>query len=280
MITTSEIAPSPILASFVQCYIYREFDTKGFDVVKPKHAVHEIAMHFFFKGLPVKLTDPATGLILKTGKRSGVSGMSSQYVGEMTFNGFYSFFEIAFKPHGFQNLFKIPSAEVLNQIAWSEELFDSSVNFLHEQLHYCHDVYQMGAVADAYLLSQLKKQKLNHNKEKISYIINSINSNKGLMNVDTLAFDTNMSIRNFERQFIENIGVPAKLYCCIARFNQALELKLRNPGILWTTVAHQLGYFDQTHLIKDFKRFTGQVPSILLKQTPLFKENYISRVSV
>lgn len=108
MITSSQAAPLPLLSPYLRGYIYREFDTKGSDVVKPKHAVHEIAMHFFFKGLPVKLVDPATSIILKTGKRSGVSGMSSQYIGEMTFNGPYCFFEIVFKPHGFKTLFNIP----------------------------------------------------------------------------------------------------------------------------------------------------------------------------
>ncbi len=55
MITTSEVKPSPLLASYVRCYLYREFNTYGFDVSKLKHAVHEIAMDFFFKGLRLSL---------------------------------------------------------------------------------------------------------------------------------------------------------------------------------------------------------------------------------
>ena len=65
MITTSEIAPSPTLAPFVRCYTYREFDTRGSDLVKSWHASHEVSMPFFFKALPVKLTDPQTGQNLK-----------------------------------------------------------------------------------------------------------------------------------------------------------------------------------------------------------------------
>lgn len=61
MITTSEIAPSPALAPFVHCYAYREFDTNGFDVIKPWHASHEMYIPFFFKAVPVKLVDSETG---------------------------------------------------------------------------------------------------------------------------------------------------------------------------------------------------------------------------
>jgi len=274
MITTSLVKPSTMLAPYIRCYTYREFNTNGYDITKPKHAANEIAMHFFFSGLPVKLVDPSTAAVLKTGKRSGVSGMSSQFVGEMTFNGLYSFFEIVFRPHGFQTLFNIPSVEVLNKIAWSKELFDESINILHEQLFYCNDAHQMSAVADTYLLSLLQKKKHTDTRSRISHIIHSIDTKQGLINIDALAVDVNMSIRNFERHFIENIGIPAKLYCCIARFNHALGLKLKNPQLRWTSVAQQAGYFDQTHLIKDFKKFSGEAPSILLKETPLLVENY------
>lgn len=273
MITTSEIAPSPLLSPFVRCYIYREFDTKKADFVKPKHAVHEVAMHFFFQGLPVKLTDPKTGTVLKTGKRSGVSGMSSQYLGEMTFNGFYSFFEITFRPHGFQALFNMPASETLDQIVWSEEIFDASVDLLHERLGEAKNLTGMAATADAYLLSRLCKSKWAGGKSRINFIVSSISQACGLVNIDRLAQEANMSLRNFERCFVEQIGLPAKLYCCITRFNHALTVKLKNPQLDWTSVAHGCGYYDQTHLIKDFRKYSGEAPSTLLKNVPLFQES-------
>ncbi|MCC6287932.1 MAG: AraC family transcriptional regulator [Chitinophagaceae bacterium] len=276
MITTYEAKPIYPLSPYVYRYTYREFNTNGADVTKPKHAVNEIVMHFFFRGMPVKLTDPLTGAVLKTGKRSGVCGMSSRFLGEMTFNGLYSFFEIAFTPHGFQRLFGIPSQEVLDKIAWSEELFDSSINILHEQLFYCSNIQQMANVADAWLLRRLCKLKYNNDTKAISHILHCINSTKGLVNIDMLAANTNMSVRSFERHFVAHTGIPAKLFCCIARFNHALELKLSNPQLRWTKIAYKAGYFDQMHLVKDFKKFSGDAPSVLLKETPLLVETHIA----
>jgi hypothetical protein len=61
MITAPEIAPAPVLAPFVRCYSFREFDTKGRNLIKLWHASHEISMPFFFKAKPVSLINPRTG---------------------------------------------------------------------------------------------------------------------------------------------------------------------------------------------------------------------------
>src|SRR6266498_2314032 len=280
MITASEIAPSPVLAPFVRCYCYREFDTNGFDLIKPWHASHEISMPFFFKAKPVQLIDPATGQILQRGGYGGVTGLATQYNGEMTFNGCYSFFEILFKPNGFNKIFRLPSSEITNQIIHGDDIFDTRIKIFYEQLCMANDLKAMASLADTYLLYYFKKQKSIHHKDAITNISNLILKNAGFINIDKLAYDANMSIRNFERHFIEQVGISPKLYCCITRFSHALSLKLMNPEKDWTSIAFECGYFDQMHLIKDFKKFAGSSPSIFLRQTPLTDENYTSRVDV
>jgi methylphosphotriester-DNA--protein-cysteine methyltransferase len=60
------------------------------------------------------------------------------------------------------------------------------------------------------------------------------------------------------------VGVSPKLYARIARFEAALESKALSTSDSWTDVAHHLGYFDQMHLIHDFKEFSGDIPTNLL----------------
>lgn len=240
MITTSEIAPSPALAPFVHCYAYREFDTNGFDVIKPWHASHEMYIPFFFKAVPVKLVDSETGKILKTGKNCGVVGISSQYNGDMIFNGLYSFFQIIFKPNGFTKIFKIPSSEIIDKIVWGDEIFDSGIELLHEQLAAVSSLSEMADLANAYLEYFLRKQKTVDYKDGITAAVHLISSKKGMVNIDELAHYANMSRRNFERLFTESVGTSPKLLCCITRFNYALNLKLRNPGIEWASVTSRL----------------------------------------
>ena len=278
MITTSEIAPSPALAPFVRCYTYREFDTKGLDLIKSWHASHEITMPFFLKAKPLHLIDPQTGEILQRGSYGGVTGLSTQYNGEMTFSGCYSFFEIIFKPNGFHKIFRLPTSEITNQIIHADDIFNSRVKIFFEQLCMAKGLSEMAPLANAYLLYYLKKQKSIDHKDSITCISNIIVKNTGTINIEKLAYTTNMSMRSFERHFTEQVGISPKLYCCITRFNHALALKVKNLQKDWTSIAFETGYFDQMHLIKDFKRFSGNSPLIFLKQTPLTKEVYTSRV--
>lgn len=280
MITTSEIAPAPALAPFVRCYALREFDTKNRDLIKPWHASHEITMPFFFKAMPLHLIDPQTGQILKRGSYGCITGLGTQYNGEMTFNGAYAFFEISFKPNGFNKIFRLPAAEITNQITDADAIFDATFKSFFEQLFAAKGLTEMVSLADAYLLYYLKKQRAVDYKDAITSISNVILKYAGLVHVEQLASDANMSIRTFERHFTEQVGVSPKLFCCVNRFNRAFALKLRNPEKDWTSIAYECGYFDQMHLIKDFKRFAGSSPSLFLKHTPLIKENYTSRVEV
>lgn len=277
-ITTTEIAPSPVLAPFVRCYSYREFDTKGQHLVRPWHASHEMNMPFFFKAKPLQLTNPQTGQILKRGDYGSVIGLGTQYNGEMLFKGCYALFEIYFKPNGFNKIFRLPSNEITNQIVHADEIFDSGIKIFFEQLCSCKGLIEMGSLADSYLLTYLKKQKSGNYKDGFAVVSNLIFKNEGSLNIEQLAYDMNMSKRNFQRRFAEQVGTSPKLFCCITRFNHALELKLKNPKSNWASIAYECGYFDQVHLVKDFKRFAGNIPSVFLKQTPLTGEKYMSRV--
>ena len=63
-----------------------------------------------------------------------------------------------------------------------------------------------------------------------------------------------------------------KLYSRIVKFSNAYRLREAFPQLTWTSIAHSSGYYDQMHMIKDFKLFTGVNPSVIEKQllsTPL-----------
>ncbi|HEU4770349.1 MAG TPA: DUF6597 domain-containing transcriptional factor [Pyrinomonadaceae bacterium] len=71
-----------------------------------------------------------------------------------------------------------------------------------------------------------------------------------------------VSHRRFIQMFSSHVGLAPKLFCRILRFQRARVLaeKLEAPN--WAAVAVACGYFDQSHLIKDFKEFSGSTPGI------------------
>ena len=278
MIITNEIPPSPTLTPFIRCYSYYEFDTRGADMIKPWHATYEISLVFFFKDLPVQLKSAETGQIVKQGTYCDIAGIGTQYNGEMTFNGRYAFFEIAFKPGGLYKIFNVSAGEFLNRIVGADDLFNAEIKILYEQLCGARNMKEMSSLANAFLLNRLKKQKPVYSKDIIVNTSNLILKNEGIVDIAQLARKANMSTRNLERYFIRQTGMSPKLFCCITRFNHALSLKLSAPRINWTSIAQSCGYFDQMHLVREFKRFSGNAPSAFFKETPLTEVRYTSRV--
>ena len=68
------------------------------------------------------------------------------------------------------------------------------------------------------------------------------------------------SQRRFIQMFNSHVGLTPKVFCRIQRFQRARVLaeKLKTPD--WAELAVACGYFDQSHLIKDFQEFAGSTP--------------------
>jgi len=68
------------------------------------------------------------------------------------------------------------------------------------------------------------------------------------------------SQRRFIQMFNSHVGLTPKVFCRIQRFQRARVLaeKLKTPH--WAELAVACGYFDQSHLIKDFQEFAGSTP--------------------
>ena len=90
-------------------------------------------------------------------------------------------------------------------------------------------------------------------------------SEAGLISVDTLASSAGISARQLERRFLQEVGLAPKLLCRILRFQRIFRSIDENDG-RWATVAADCGYYDQAHLIRDFKQFAGETPSLFPDQ--------------
>jgi len=84
--------------------------------------------------------------------------------------------------------------------------------------------------------------------------------------ISELAGKTGLGRRQFERQFLRDVGMPPKLYARVARFQSALDAKIASPHRTWLEIAHSLRYHDQMHMIHDFRLLGGDTPKQLLAQ--------------
>jgi AraC-like DNA-binding protein len=92
-----------------------------------------------------------------------------------------------------------------------------------------------------------------------------IRRRRGMVTVGELAGCTGVTRQHLGRIFHEEAGLSPKLFCRLARFRAALacgaEGKDRGAGL-----AAELGYADQSHMIAEFREFSGLTPRPLLLQ--------------
>jgi AraC-like DNA-binding protein len=74
------------------------------------------------------------------------------------------------------------------------------------------------------------------------------------------------SLRRFIEIFDNEVGLTPKLYCRIRRFQYAIKLAHESDEVDWADLAALAGYYDQSHMIRDFQKFCGMSPSAYLKQ--------------
>jgi AraC-like DNA-binding protein len=82
--------------------------------------------------------------------------------------------------------------------------------------------------------------------------------------IDNLARYIGLSQSALERRFRRIIGVSQKKFASLARLRRAAQLQATGADL--TTVAHESGYFDQSHFIKEFRRATGSAPSAFFRR--------------
>jgi AraC-like DNA-binding protein len=95
----------------------------------------------------------------------------------------------------------------------------------------------------------------------------------GMIPIDTLALDAGISSRQLERKFLAEIGVGPKLLSRILRFQQVFRAVDANETC-WPVIALDCGYYDQAHLIRDFRQFAQQTPSVLFAEQGGLTESF------
>ncbi|MEU1643508.1 helix-turn-helix domain-containing protein [Micromonospora zamorensis] len=104
-------------------------------------------------------------------------------------------------------------------------------------------------------------------------------SSGGQGSVGVLADELGWSRRHLASRFRQEVGLPPKMAARLLRFQRAYAV-LTDVGptagapvgadqpevgaVDWATVATRYGYYDQSHLIRDFRQFAGATPAALL----------------
>jgi AraC-like DNA-binding protein len=165
--------------------------------------------------------------------------------------------KIGFQPGVLHRLLREPMQRMIQIDYDGEAVFGRPVKYVLDAFANAADFNAMKNIAEAFMFSHLTKIK---RPFSIDYVIPEIIKYGGSVKIDDLVKKACLSNRQFERAFKERMGVSPKFYSRLVRFGMAWLLKEHNPAMTWTQVAYECNYFDQMHLIRDFKVFADTNP--------------------
>lgn len=94
----------------------------------------------------------------------------------------------------------------------------------------------------------------------------------GTLPVREVAAATHATVRTLERRFKQAAGHTVKDVSALMRFEQVRDHLLLHPEASLAAVAHTLGYADQSHLGREFRRYSGTTPAAFARQAKLAKQ--------
>jgi AraC-like DNA-binding protein len=180
---------------------------------------------------------------------------------------------VHFKPGGAFPFLGLPAGELADTHVDLETLWGPLAGRLRERL------FEAGTSAERFhLLQDALLSRLCHDAEQhyaVSAALEMFGKNQVGPTVREAAKSLGLSQRRFIQVFKAEVGMTPKLFSRIQRFQQARSFIGQNPSPDWAALALDLGYFDQSHFIREFLEFSGLSPTDYLNRHKSFIEHDI-----
>jgi len=174
---------------------------------------------------------------------------------------------VAFKPGGAFPFLGMPAGELCDQCPPLEALWGARAGELRERLLEAPDAAARFRVLERALLFE-GRQLGRH--PAVAYALARFQSRDRTPTVAEITERVGLSARHFIQLFGGEVGLTPKLYSRIRRFQNVLAVVHRRPSADWADVATSAGYYDQAHLIHDFRDLGGLTPSAYLARQTSF----------
>lgn len=245
--------PCDFLKPFIKCYACIENSSEQVYKILPDTSIvigfqYRGDLSYFIDGKEKKLA------------KYGVTGIQDSYrlfKNTDTTNSIL----IYFTETGLYNFLDVPLNELFSQSISLEHLFNKSdLEGLEDKLSILKTDNERIYVIEQFFIIQFKDKK---EDMLIKYAVQLINQEKGKERISELAKKLNISQSPLEKRFRKIVGASPKKYSSIVRFRSIINDFEKSNNL--TELSYLNQYFDQSHFIKDFKKFTNQLPHEFFK---------------
>ena len=187
---------------------------------------------------------------------------------------------VVFQPHAMSTFLNVPTSLFYNQEVSGYDIESKNLNELAARIFDCEDNNRCINHIEEWLLSQITDtlSDATYKTKRITAAIKQIYIAPATP-ITELSSIACLSKKQFERLFNSLVGINPKEYTRIVRFQKALEQMQHQSGeINQAQVAYASGYADQSHFIREFKKFSGYTPTSLLKVSNPYSDLFTSPV--
>ena len=254
------IAPSsPILKKYIECfYIYEGKPNTTFKYVAFPHFNTGLS---FFKGASVHRQNWSLQISENTNLTVHIEVLGKYTTPILVeYKGQLREISIVFKPAGLNRFFKDNYQSLAPN--FSQELTnDVWIQFGKSLFSDNDDISKI----ETFLLSQLwDNQELLNIENSLQYLEN----NNMQISIADVASKVGLNLKTFQRHFQKHMGCSPVEYRRICRFRSSLTNKLNSSQ--WknlTELTYEEGFYDQSYLIKEFRKITNHNPKDFFKST-------------
>ncbi len=165
---------------------------------------------------------------------------------------------VQFSPLGAYRFLHISQSEIKNKIHPLTDILGNIAKILEEHISNEESIKGKIFLLQQFLLKQLMQQ----NGDNIfDFCIKRIAQTKGKISIKGLEKETGYSSRWLNMKFNEKVGISPKNLSSIIRFQQFYQALTKSKESNFFKNEFYDYYYDQSHFIKDFKRFTGFPPT-------------------
>lgn len=163
---------------------------------------------------------------------------------------------IYFKEGGASAFFKEPVHELFSEsVSLDNFMLRSELLVLEERLCEAQKDTERISIVEQFLVSRMCRK---YPDQLVIAALAVINKNNGNIRIKELAASLNTSQSPLEKRFRRVIGASPKKFASIVRLRHTLQIY--DPHRSFTELGYDAGFYDQSHFIKEFRRFTGETP--------------------
>lgn len=210
------------------------------------------------------LGHPSVQLVVEEG-RSAVAGVfTGRFVRRFEGNG--RVLAVKFLPGGFRPFFDRPVSALADRQATLMEVFGGGGLELEQRALAAPGLDAAFAEIQAFL--RARRPTASPATELVGRIVARAAHDHRILRVGQLGALFGVGPRQLQRLFDEHVGVRPKWVIQRYRLHEAAERIAAAPDHDWSQLALDLGYADQAHFVRDFRRFVGSTPAAYSQSFP------------